>query len=400
MTEAPPYQLFPDLSADEYEALKADIQERGVQVPVEYDDQGNLLDGHHRVRACVDLGIKDWPRVIRVGMSEDAKREHVMALNLDRRHLTPDQRAEVVQRLRAEGWSLRRIARKLNTGVNQVRNAIEVYPVDTPETITGADGKQYPARHTSIMAKSAREMDDTLDALNTMDTDTLPDKWMDTKRVARLGREYQAQERAKSVDGDVVAGEIALWLGDFRERGREIADASVDLIFTDPPYPREYLPLWSDLGEFAARVLKPTGRLVAYTGALDLPEVIQRLGEHLEYWWCGAILLDGPHSRVYARNISQGVKPLLFYVRRDHGQQTWCEDHYASEGSEKDAHDWQQSIGAAVHFLSVLCPSGGLVVDPFLGGGTTGVAAQKTGRRFIGIEVEPIAFAQATERIG
>src|SRR5690606_21604024 len=104
-----PYQLLPSLSPDEYEALKADIAARGVQVPVEYDEHGKILDGHHRVRACLELGIKDWPSIIRGGMAEEEKIEHVLVLNLHRRHLTREQRRELVARLRAQGWSLRRI---------------------------------------------------------------------------------------------------------------------------------------------------------------------------------------------------------------------------------------------------------------------------------------------------
>ena len=62
-----PFDLLPPLSRQDYEALKADIAARGVQVPVEYDEHGHILDGHHRVRACQELGIKDWPRIVRVG---------------------------------------------------------------------------------------------------------------------------------------------------------------------------------------------------------------------------------------------------------------------------------------------------------------------------------------------
>lgn len=65
-------QLLPELSQDEYEALKADIARRGVQVPVEYDEEGNILDGHHRVQACQELGIKDWPSIVRSGMTVEA----------------------------------------------------------------------------------------------------------------------------------------------------------------------------------------------------------------------------------------------------------------------------------------------------------------------------------------
>ena len=49
------YQIMPPLTAAEYAALKADIAEHGVLVAVEMDEEGNVLDGHHRVRACQEL---------------------------------------------------------------------------------------------------------------------------------------------------------------------------------------------------------------------------------------------------------------------------------------------------------------------------------------------------------
>lgn len=141
------YQVLPGLSAEEYEALKADIAQRGVQVPVEYDEDGNILDGYHRVRACQELGITDWPKVVRRGLSEEQKIEHALALNLHRRHLTREQRREVVARLRMQGWSLRRIADRLGVSDGTVRNDLELAGAQNyaPATVTGADGKQYPA---------------------------------------------------------------------------------------------------------------------------------------------------------------------------------------------------------------------------------------------------------------
>jgi hypothetical protein len=73
MSERRPYQLMPPLSAEEYAALKADIAERGVQVPVEYDEHGNVIDGHHRIQICAELGIAQWPRLVRHGLSEEDK---------------------------------------------------------------------------------------------------------------------------------------------------------------------------------------------------------------------------------------------------------------------------------------------------------------------------------------
>lgn len=93
---ATPYQVMPPLAPDEFEALKSDIAARGVQVPVEYDEMNNILDGHHRVQACQELGITHWPMLIRHGMSEEEKRRHARRLNLDRRHLDQAQRRDLI----------------------------------------------------------------------------------------------------------------------------------------------------------------------------------------------------------------------------------------------------------------------------------------------------------------
>jgi len=59
----------------------------------------------------------------------------------------------------------------------------------------------------------------------------------------------------------------------------------------------------------------------------------------------------------------------------------------------------QQSLGPAKYYISQMLPGDGCVVDPFLGGGTTGVAAKMLGKNFIGIEIDPASFAIAKERI-
>jgi site-specific DNA-methyltransferase (adenine-specific) len=45
------------------------------------------------------------------------------------------------------------------------------------------------------------------------------------------------------------------------------------------------------------------------------------------------------------------------------------------------------------------CPPSGAIMDPFMGSGTTGVAAVKLGRQFIGIEIEPKFFDISRRRI-
>lgn len=61
-------------------------------------------------------------------------------------------------------------------------------------------------------------------------------------------------------------------------------------------------------------------------------------------------------------------------------------------------HSTQKPVGI-MQALSLVAPRGGIVLDPFMGSGTTGVACMGTGRRFIGVEKSPEHFEIACERI-
>lgn len=84
----PKYQLITKLRPEHYQALKADIEKRGVLVPVEVDEDGAILDGHNRVEIAEKLG-KPYKKIVRRFKTEEEKREHVYKLNLCRRHLEP-----------------------------------------------------------------------------------------------------------------------------------------------------------------------------------------------------------------------------------------------------------------------------------------------------------------------
>lgn len=149
------YQLLDPLTDAEYKALKADIAERGIIVPVELDEDGNILDGHHRIKAWQelkdeDVALLDYPRVVRAGMTETQKRNHVRALNIIRRQLTPEQRDEQMAAMRDDGMSLRQIADAV--GVSHMTVSRGVTNV-TPEKVVGKDGKKYPATKKHKTAK-------------------------------------------------------------------------------------------------------------------------------------------------------------------------------------------------------------------------------------------------------
>jgi N6-adenosine-specific RNA methylase IME4 len=139
--------MMPPLASDDRAALKADIALRGVQVPVEYDEHGSVLDGHHRIELCGELGITNWPRIVRCGLSEEEKRQHARRLNLDRRHLSRDQiRALIAEDLRDRpGASDRTVAEGLGVDhktVGTVRDRLEATgEIPQLEKREGRDGR-------------------------------------------------------------------------------------------------------------------------------------------------------------------------------------------------------------------------------------------------------------------
>jgi len=124
------FQVMPNLSEEEYEALKADVAERGVVVPVVLDEEGNILDGHHRARAVEELrgegrDVPDYPREIREDLENDEdKRDLAWRLNMQRRHLShADKREMIATRLKeTPGWSDNRVAKLLGVSDHTVRS--------------------------------------------------------------------------------------------------------------------------------------------------------------------------------------------------------------------------------------------------------------------------------------
>lgn len=129
------YQVMPDLTPLEYAALKADIANAGaVLVAVELDEAGAILDGHHRVRAWEELrqdghDLPDYPRVVRRGLSEQQKRAHAYRLNTHRRHLTREQRDEVMRDMRANGMTYQEIADAVGVSVFTAHRAANDVPI-------------------------------------------------------------------------------------------------------------------------------------------------------------------------------------------------------------------------------------------------------------------------------
>ena len=73
-----------------------------------------------------DVKVPEYPKQMLRFKSDDDRAAFVLAANLFRRHLTREQRAQVVTRLRAKGWSLRRIGEAVGVEEITVRRDLEI----------------------------------------------------------------------------------------------------------------------------------------------------------------------------------------------------------------------------------------------------------------------------------
>ncbi len=320
--------LFPDLlpkaKTDEYERLCSSIKEVGVLVPVLTDEKGGIIDGIKRLRACAELKYKTVPSRILSGLTDVEKKYLAIKLNAQRRHMTIEERLGLATELRKDGLSYRQIGEILNVSHETVRRALGTVTNESdefPEKVTGKDGKQRPAKikrkqPKCITAKNISEAERAFVACKEIDPSDLPNNTIDTKRVERISKQVKNARKRKQNYDDLKVGKAELLLGDFRIKGKSaIADSSCDMIFTDPPYSKDSLPIWNDLGEFAERILKPGGLLLSYSGVLYLNKVQQMLDKHLQYLWTAAIQHTGRIKLVRAVQIHQAWKPILIYYK-------------------------------------------------------------------------------------
>jgi site-specific DNA-methyltransferase (adenine-specific) len=192
-----------------------------------------------------------------------------------------------------------------------------------------------------------------------------------------------------------------LHLMDCEKGMKKIKRESVDLIFTDPPYIKaEWENAYTVLGEGAMRILKPGGYLITYCGHYYLPQVLDVLrSAGLIYYWQVAQLNNGAKSLVHHRNILAGYKPILIFQKPPLNPTNKIFMDVISGRQSKDHHPWEQSIHEALHLLSRFGAPGDLVVDPFTGSGTSILAAQLLGFRWIGFEKNPDTFRTAQGRM-
>lgn len=222
------------------------------------------------------------------------------------------------------------------------------------------------------------------------------------KEIVKLKKVDERRERKTyTPPAELPTDKFKLFCADIRNGLPDIADNSVDFIITDPPYPKEFLPLYEDLSKIAARVLKDGGSLICMAGQSYLPDVIQLLSTSLNYHWCLSYLTPGGQSaQLFQRRVNTFWKPVLWFVKGDYVG-GWTGDVLKSPVNDNDKrfHEWGQSLAGMKDIIERLTYPDNVILDPFLGGGTTGVATLTSGRKFIGVDIEQSCVDTTLNRI-
>ncbi|NVE24418.1 DNA-methyltransferase [Burkholderia glumae] len=253
-----------------------------------------------------------------------------------------------------------------------------------------------------------------------------------------------AAARARALPGD-----IDLRHRDFLTDAASLPDASIDLIVADPPY-----GLGKDYGndsdklqgdahlawtrqwlELAIPKLKASGSLYVFCTWQYAPEIFSFLKTRLtmvnEIIWDRRVPSMGGTTRRYtsvhdnigffavsksyyfdldpvripydaetkkarSRKLFEGSKWLeLGYNPKD----VWSISRLHRQHAERVDHPTQKPLELVERMVLSSCPPGGVVLDPFMGSGTTAVACARHGRGFVGYEINESYCAIARERV-
>jgi len=225
-----------------------------------------------------------------------------------------------------------------------------------------------------------------------------------------------------------------------------LPEKSVDLVFTDPPYGHnnnngDLIARWEAATGRPAKTVQPEPRPIANDGPeadgiflLFLYRVRRLLSDSC---CCCCCCCGGGPDPTFARWSlymdrvlsfrqqviwDKGKMGLGWHYRRSvecvlvaskgRGKMRWYDDSHRIENIIRPGdygikkiipsaaqHPTEKPVALPAHFIRLHSLPGDLVLDPFMGSGTTGVAALRSGRRFVGIEIDPEIATGAAARI-
>jgi ParB-like chromosome segregation protein Spo0J len=389
--QTPFKDLLPPLKTSERDALEADIKANGVIHPIVVDEDGNILDGHHRY--AVD---RNAPTRVVEGLSDEEKQAYTIRANLARRNLSPEQTKDVAKKQRAiakklresdpKRWTQAEVGKLLGVAQQTVQGWFTNTEVGKGKLPTPDARVKLPpaAKEEAVRRVLAGEEQKQVAADFGVSEATI------SKAKKKADEIHSRDDDKARKTAHLKASKFDVRRGDFRQVLADVGNVS--LVLTDPPYPKEFLPLWEDLGKWAAGALADDGLLVAYSGQMFLPDVLSLLGNHLDFWWCGAVVHKGSGNLTPlghpVRKVVNKWKPLVMFMKRGGvGFQRSFADLIDGAGKQKSEHNWQQHEAEAAMLVEAFTKPGELVVDPFAGSGGFCRAAHDLGRIAIGSEI-------------
>lgn len=400
-------QLLTPLTTDELAGLEASIVAEGCRDPL-VTWQDILLDGHNRYEICQQLDIAYQTTDIELS-DRHAAYNWIIANQLGKRNVTPEQasylrgkryNAEKQQGARTDLTSRQNGGKLLTAEKLAEQYKVSAHTVERDGKFADAIDKlvniQGDKIRTTILARDSNlskqdvvklaampESEQTA-VVQQLDTEsTLKDALRAIRikkqavvrvRLAATSENLQPQERWQIIHGDLRAIKL---------------DKQYDFIITDPPYPKEYLELYTVLAKRAKTWLKPDGLLVVMCGQSYVEQIYTMLSQYMDYYWTAAYLTPGQPTPLRQRQVNSNWKPLLIYTHKDisYKGKTFG-DVFTSDKNEKELHEWGQSESGMYSIISQICLPGQSILDPFCGAGTTGIAALRHGCLFDGIDID------------
>ncbi len=404
--------IFPLMEGQEYEYLKANIEKNGIiEAITVYEDK--ILDGRNRARACSELGTEPATRTF-TGTPLEAI-ERVWALNRARRHLNPSQAAIAAARceqMTADFAPVREAAKERQrehggTAPGRPKTLTQlIAPVKDERTVAALRAKAAGTNRTYISQadRLIREHPDLAEQVE-RGKKTLHQVAREVKALAREESVREARQSAKGIGSD---DDIRIECADAFKVLAGIKAGSVDCIITDPPYnvtghgwdqfksAASYLEFIKKVLVECRRILKPEYHFFMfcdpdYMARIESMIVSEEVGLELKsrIVWVRKNISMG---RVISdRFISQwepvfhaGTMPLNFPPKwgDERGDvQTFAVPQ--SNFKDEKIHPTQKPLDLVRRFVELGTQPGGLVVDPFCGGGTTALACRELKRRCI-----------------